>query len=227
MALVAILGIGLVAVSRTSREALAAPRIGDHWHEAYEVYDCASDSFLPSFQGEGNPDGIHTHGDGLTHIEPANSSATGANATLGVFLSAVGASVTTQGISAPDFATLSAGVDCGGQPSVIKVARYAVDPNVSLVKVYDSNFDSIRYDKNRQAFTIARVAPDQVPPPPDAAHLDALDQATGVTRGPAGSNPGDGGHGASPDTSTTTVAPATTSATATTTSAVATTTSTP
>ncbi len=219
MALVAILGIGLVAVSRTSREASAAPRVGDHWHEAYDVYDCVASSFLPPFQGEGGADGIHSHGDGLIHIEPANSSASGANATLGVFLSAVGVKVTTKGISGPGFSTLSAGADCGGQPSVIKVARFEVGSEVRLAKVYDSNFDSIHFDKNRQAFTIARVAADQDPPPPEMSRIDTLDQATGAPPQPTNAGAGGGGQGGTPGLSTTTVAPVTTAASETTTSA--------
>jgi len=215
MALVVILGLGLVAVSRTSREALASPLIGDHWHAAYDVYDCVSESFMPIFQGEGNPDGIHTHGDGLTHIEPSNSGATGANATLGVFLSAAGVTVTPEAITAPDFAPLEAGVECGGQPSVIKVARFQVDPEIKLAKVYNSNFDGIHFDKNREAYTIARVAPDEDPPPPEQSRLDAMDQATGLPQQSTDPAAGDGGHGdsgGSNDTPTDTGAPATTTA---------------
>lgn len=195
MALVVILGLGLVAVSRTSRDALASPRVGDdHWHAVYDIYDCVSDSFLPAFQGTEDPDGIHSHADGLMHIHPFNSSAAGSNAQLGVFLESMNATVSTSEISAPDFATLTAGEDCGGQPSVIKVARFQVDPEIKLVEVYDSDFGSIHFEKNREAFTIARVAPDQEIPQPEAERFVAMDQATGSeqqSQAPAG----DGGHG--------------------------------
>jgi len=194
MALVVVLGLALVAVSRTSRDAVASPRVGDdHWHAVYDVYDCVSDSFQPSFQGTDDPDGIHSHTDGLIHIHPFNSSAAGDNAQLGVFLDSMNATVSETEISGPEFGTLNAGEDCGGQPSVIKVARFEVDPEISLVQVYDSDFDNIRFEKNREAFTIARVAPDQEIPQPEADRFDAMDQATGSPQQSTG--PTGGGHG--------------------------------
>ncbi len=196
MGLVVLLGLGLVAVSRTSRDAVASPRVGkDHWHAVYDVYDCVTDSFMPAFQGSLDPHGIHSHNDGLMHIHPFDGSASGADATLGVFLDSMGASVTTSGITAPDFAPLEAGAECNGQPSVIKVARFQVDPEIKLVKVYDSGFSSIHFDKNREAFTIARVAPDQEIPQPEADRFDAMDQATGSPQESTGPITNDGGHG--------------------------------
>jgi len=210
MGLIVVLGLGLVIASRGSRDAVASPRVGkDHWHAVYEVYDCVSDSFMPSFQGNLDPHGIHSHNDGLIHIHPFDGSASGADAKLGVFLESMGASVDESGISAPDFATLEAGADCGGQPSVIKVARFTVDPDINLVQVYDSGLSDIHFDHNREAFTIARVAPDQDPPQPEASRFTALDEATGSPQQSTGPV-SDGGHGAS--TPTTTEAPATTTA---------------
>ncbi len=189
MALVIILGLGLVALSRTSRDATASPRVGsDHWHAAYGVYDCVTEGFLPSFQATLDPDGIHSHQDGLMHIHPFNSSASGDDARFRVFFEAMGASVTETAISAPDFATISAGEQCNGQPSVIKVARYQVDPELQLLEVFESDFENIHFDENRQGFTIARVAPDEDPPPPPAESLVALGQATGspqLSQGPS------------------------------------------
>jgi len=40
LALVVILGVALVAFARSGREATAAPRLGDHWHTAYDIYVC-------------------------------------------------------------------------------------------------------------------------------------------------------------------------------------------
>jgi len=196
MGLVVLLGLGLVAVSRTSRDAVASPRVGkDHWHAVYDVYDCVTDSFMPAFQGSLDPHGIHSHNDGLMHIHPFDGSASGADAKIGVFLDSMGASVTTEAITAPDFAPLEAGVECNGQPSVIKVARFQVDPEIKLVKVYDSDFANIHFDKNREAFTIARVAPDQEIPQPEADRFDAMDQATGSPQESTGPITNDGGHG--------------------------------
>jgi len=94
MGLIVVLGLGLVVASRGSRDAVASPRVGkDHWHAVYDVYDCVSDSFMPSFQGNLDPHGIHSHNDGLIHIHPFDGSASGAEAKLGVFLDSMGASV--------------------------------------------------------------------------------------------------------------------------------------
>jgi len=227
MGLIVVLGLGLIAVSRGSRDATASPRVGkDHWHAVYDVYDCASDSFMPAFGGNLDPHGIHSHNDGLMHIHPFDGSASGADAKLGVFLDSMGATVTTNEISSPDFATLQAGVDCGGQPSVIKVARFQVDPEIKLVKVYDSDFSNIHFDHNREAFTIARVAPDQDPPQPEADRFDALNQATGSPQESTGPVTTDGGHGnsgATTDSSTTTSVADATGATTTTVAPVTTT----
>jgi len=213
MGLIVVLGLGLVAFSRGSRDAVASPRVGkDHWHAVYDVYDCVSDSFMPAFQGTLDPHGIHSHADGLMHIHPFDGSASGADAKLGVFFDSMGATVNTNEISAPDFATLNAGVECNGQPSVIKIARFQVDPEIKLVQVYDSNLSSIHYDHNREAFTIARVAPDQEIPQPEADRFVAMDQATGSPQQSTAPVTGDGGHGGTTDVSTTTVAPVTTTA---------------
>jgi len=196
MGLVVLLGLGLVAVSRTTRDAVASPRVGaDHWHATYDVYDCVSDSFMPAFQGTLDPHGIHSHTDGLIHIHPFDGSASGADAQLGVFLDSMEAAVTSDAITAPDFAPLEAGVECDGQPSVIKVARFQVDPEIKLVQVYDSGFSNIHFDKNREAFTIARVAPDQEIPQPEADRFAAMDQATGSPQQSTAPVTGDGGHG--------------------------------
>ena len=54
MACVVILGIVLVGWSRSNREATSAPRVGDHWHSAYDIYNCAeSDSTLESREYRG------------------------------------------------------------------------------------------------------------------------------------------------------------------------------
>ncbi|HYU38668.1 MAG TPA: hypothetical protein VEM59_02375 [Acidimicrobiia bacterium] len=102
IALVAVLGVALViwTVAGRRSEAVAAPRAGnpatgepgDHWHASLDVYACSGwlTTPAPEFETKAdNPDirvGIHSHGDGLIHIHPFNSSESGKNATLGKFL---------------------------------------------------------------------------------------------------------------------------------------------
>jgi hypothetical protein len=101
IALIAVLGVALLIWTVASRrsEAVAAPRAGnpatgeagDHWHASLDVYAC--NQWLPpapEFETKAdNPEirvGIHSHGDGLIHIHPFNSSESGDNATVGKFL---------------------------------------------------------------------------------------------------------------------------------------------
>jgi hypothetical protein len=102
IALIAVLGIALLIWTVASRrsEAVAAPRAGnpatgeagDHWHASLDVYTCTGWLMTPAPEFEtkaDNPEirvGIHSHGDGLIHIHPFNSSESGDNATLGKFL---------------------------------------------------------------------------------------------------------------------------------------------
>lgn len=175
---VILLGIGLVFLARENREPPSPPRIGDHWHNAYTIYDCGVE--VPFFQGTADPDGIHSHQDSLMHIHPFNSSATGDDATLGVLFEAMRATVTTDAITTPEAGVLAAADGCDGEPAVIKIARYQVDPSIELVSVFDDDFDSIPFLQNREAFVIAKVPAGEDPPAPSATALAALDAATGT-----------------------------------------------
>ena len=174
---VIILGIGLVFLARENREPPSPPRVGDHWHAAYTIYDCGVE--VPFFQGVADPDGIHSHQDSLIHIHPFNSTATGADATLGVLLEAMEATVTREAITTPEAGVLASADGCDGEPSVIKVARYQVDPTVVLQAVYDDDFDSIPFLQDREAFSVARVPVGEDPPAPSPQSLAQLDASTG------------------------------------------------
>ena len=111
IALIAVLGIALLVWTVASRrsEAVAAPRAGDpttgeagdHWHASLDVYQCTDWVTTKAAEFEtkaDNPDirvGIHSHGDGLIHIHPFNSSESGNNATVGRFLDYAGYSASS------------------------------------------------------------------------------------------------------------------------------------
>ena len=175
---VIILGIGLVGVARANREPAEPPRIGDHWHSAYTIYDCGVE--VPIFQSLADPDGIHSHQDSVIHIHPFNSSATGDDAQLGVLLEAMFATVDQDAITTPEGGTISAADGCGDEAAVIKVARYQVDPEIQLISVFDDDFGSIPFLQNREAFVIAKVPAGEDPPAPSPSALAALDAATGT-----------------------------------------------
>ncbi len=176
VAAVVVLGIALVLIARQNRE-VVAPTTADHWHSAYTVYDCGT--VVADFMATADPDGIHSHQDGLIHIHPFNSSATGDDAQMSVFFEAMGATVDTDEITGREFPDIVADEGCGGEAAVIKVGRFEVDPEVRLVAVYDKDFEDIQFLGDREAFTIAKVPVGEDPPAPSAESLAQLDASTG------------------------------------------------
>ena len=200
---VAVLGVALVVFARSSRPPAAAPRVGhDHWHSAYAIYDC--DRFLPAFTSAADPDGIHSHQDGVIHIHPWNSSAAGDDADLNVFFEAMGARITDDEISGPGIGVLEEGSDCDGEPTVIKAVRFtridpdrgdpdADEPVTGLLDIYEAaqeftdDFSDIRLLGDLEAFTFARVpAGAEVPPPPEVRLQTAFGASAGnlISTGP-------------------------------------------
>ena len=178
-----LLGVGLVVLARSTRDAQASPTLQDHWHNAYGVYNCTTDSFLPPFVSEADPDGIHSHQDSVIHIHPFTASVTGKEAKLSVFLAAMGATLTDSELDLPGSEVLAEGVRCDGQDAVLQVARFA-DPLAggSAVEIRTEDLDDIRFLGDRQGLVIA-LAPlgAEIPPPPDVA-LDSLAGVLGQNR---------------------------------------------
>ena len=173
VALVVVLGSLLVLWARTDREATSAPRVGDHWHSVYDIYVC--DSFRSKVVLETDPNGIHTHGDGLLHIHPFNKLASGRDAVLGEFFSAFGGRIDDTSVVLDTGEELVEGADCGGQPTVLKVARFDADDLERDPEVVTEDLAGVRFLKNREAFTVAMVPADVEPPAPRSARLTFLD----------------------------------------------------
>ena len=201
LAAVVVLGVALVVFARSSRPPAEAPRVGhDHWHSAYAIYDC--DRFLPAFTSAADPDGIHSHQDGVIHIHPWNSSASGDEAQLDVFFESMGARITDDEISGPGIGVLEAGSDCNGEPTVIRAVRFTrIDPETSgadepatgLADIYEAaeeftdDFSDIRLLGDLEAFTFARVPVGaEVPPPPEPRLQTAFGASAGnlISSGP-------------------------------------------
>ena len=84
------------------------PGVGiDHWHATYEIWVC----------GEKQPDlarfdaGIHTHGEGIIHLHPFESSEEGPGAALGKFFEYGGGLLTENEMRIPDTDTAYANGD--------------------------------------------------------------------------------------------------------------------
>lgn len=115
VALVFVLGFGLVVYARESRPAAdaSAPRIEDHWHHTYGFFVCGEWVQLEG-DGEGQDangqptnvayarSGVHSHDDGLIHWHPFSSAAVGRRAQLGVFLDTFDVELSNDVLAFPD-----------------------------------------------------------------------------------------------------------------------------
>lgn len=181
---IVILGTALVAYARADRlEARASTtepvKDKDHWHTAYGIYVC--DHFLPpltDLPGRADPDGLHTHGDGIMHVHPFSARGSGTNARLKIWGEMVGMKF------GKDFIDLNGtkyfnGYKCGDKDAKVLVYRWAAPfDESSAAEVFDKDFGEIRYKSDRSALTIAVVPEGTDVPRPDS--IPQLDQLTDV-----------------------------------------------
>lgn len=206
MAVVIVLGLGLVAYARqTGPDKNTPPTINDHWHVSYGFYHC--DAFLDDLVGT-KEDGsspeyvkynIHSHDDGVIHWHPG-ALATGNRAKLGLFFETYGIDVSTKGISFPkdqnkgesytvgtDKCKDKSGKEVDAEVQVIVWPEYDNEANS---KRYITDFDNIRVSKDQMAVTVAYVIPGtKIPMPKSASNLPELgaaDTAGGTTTTVAG-----------------------------------------
>ena len=125
-AIVVIAGISLIVYARATAPAPVGPFITDsnnptkkdtHWHAALGVYDCdhwlgdSSGSGIwnwPSVNSQGSPSrasnpsvyaGMHSHDDGVIHMEPLVSEEAGKNAKVGLYFDFGGWKISATGYS--------------------------------------------------------------------------------------------------------------------------------
>lgn len=181
IALIVVLGVGLIAFARTSSDvsvdAENPPQPeADHWHAAYGVFLC--DYFNEAVVDKGaDANGIHTHGDSLVHIHPFTQAVAGKNATLGVFFDQTGLRVNDERIELPDGRVFKEGeTTCNGEPGEVRVVHWN-DARTALSAeepddVFTEDLSSIRFTEDLGAYTIAFVPEGtDVPPPPEAERI--------------------------------------------------------
>jgi hypothetical protein len=141
IALVVVLGLVGTVVSRQRRENQVAqagtvqPTVGGTpWNEAFAVYECGK--FAPNITVKSDPHGIRSQGDGIIHISPKTKSVAGKNATLGVYTSAVGMTLSPAEVKLPGGKAYNDGDTCeGGKGHVyVKQFPYAGAPTGTLLK---------------------------------------------------------------------------------------------
>ena len=174
ISLVAVLGVLLIVMSRSERQEQIAeigdPKPGDHWHVAYGINVCGA--FQPEMTVERDPQGIHTHapngqGDGVIHIHPFTTQASGENATLGKFVDAAGLGLADGELTMPDGDVYEDGDDCNGQEGVLRI-KYDDE-------IFTENLRDINFTADRGRLTIFFGPEDaEIPDPPSVPTLDNL-----------------------------------------------------
>lgn len=186
LAAVILLGTSLVFYARSSRSDAVPPLLnvgpagsGDyHWHSALGFYRC--DAFLSNIErGQEWPDvsGIHTHGDGVIHIHPFSSSATGSRARMKVFFQTMGLKLENDEVELTSGESLKSDQQCDGKPAVLVLARFNANKPEDKPEIIRENFGNVRFLADGEAFTFALVPEDQIeniPLPPTAANLAEL-----------------------------------------------------
>jgi hypothetical protein len=173
LTMIVAIGVVLVVFSRGQHTAAAdSPTVNDHWHSAYGFDVCGD--FLPNLPQPPTLIGLHTHGDGVIHIEPQDPILdTGKNATLGRFISGYpGLKVSTTSFTVIN-KTWSNGDKCGD-----KVGRVSVRVDGSVVK---GNPNKARISKDGWV-TIAFLPVGELAPAPPDWHARDL-KADGTNAG--------------------------------------------
>jgi hypothetical protein len=177
----------------------------DHWHAAYGIYVCGE--WQPAIPTYENPDGIHTHGDGVIHIHPFSAAAAGENARLGKFLDSAGVTLTDSELKIGDKTWKEGDDKCDGKEAELVVARWEnVQTTDKEPALLHSDFGDTRFREDGEGFTIAFVPTDEangkgdtdIPKPESASQLAELGSADA-------SNPS-GASTTAPEGSTTTAA---------------------
>ena len=207
--LILVLGVAGIAFSRDQRrdelagEGASVPPIEskDHWHTAYGIYIC--DQFLEPITDQTDPEGIHTHADGVIHVHPFVRRAAGKNAKLSKFFDAVDLDFGDTEIEVPGGDTYTEGEDeCDGEPGIMQLKVKGEE------KVRTTDLADFLFDEDRQVITIA-FAPEgaDIPFPPSEITLDNLSDVAPSNTAPATGT--DNSSTSAPATDTSTTAPTT------------------
>jgi hypothetical protein len=145
---------------------------GDHWHAAIGFNVCGT--FLPDFSEGDDPVGIHTHGDGIVHIHPFNSEASGARATLQRYFDARDLTVEEGKLLVPGTNAKINGDLCGTEPGRVQVKTWDSRSSSDTGRMVTGAPGAVRLADN-QLITIAFL-PDgsEITKPPSEPGLGTL-----------------------------------------------------
>ncbi len=200
IALICLLGIGVVVYARSTRDALATPVQNlDHWHAVYGVYSCnieGDDKFLPAFQSSQDDTGIHSHGDGLIHVHPFFELSSGDNAQMRHWMSEMNIEITPEQIIVNNQfdppAQLVAGQPCADGSGIAEIKLLHWDYDFQALAeggarpdpvVITEDFGNVKFEHDREVYMFAYVSEDtdiaDLPIPPQA-RFDTLNNVSGA-----------------------------------------------
>jgi hypothetical protein len=197
-----------VALSRSNSASGVPPTPKDHWHAALGVNDCgtwvpnwpwppgvvtsrgAVGAGAPSRSGSGGQlyAPLHSHDDGLIHIEPLTTTDGGKNATLGSYFKYGGWKLSEKSIEFFNVKEKN-GNKCHGKPGVLRWAVNGKEQHGNPAKYKLAQGDVVEL-----VFTTANA---KLPPQTEVPSYAGLQKALGIT----------------PTTASTTTAPANSSST--------------
>ena len=152
----------------------------DHWHAPYAFYDCRSGSYLTESVSTLDPLGIHSHQDGVIHIHPFFDASAGKNATFGIFLDSIEATLDGSGLSSLE-GSLPAAATCDGEEAVLHLRKWQFDFIIDSAEpeIVVDGIDSVRFENDREVYLLALAPIDGDLPPFPAERLEVLEAVAG------------------------------------------------
>lgn len=204
MALVVVLGTAGIVYSRDQRQPdntrplpSGAGRTGDHWHAAIGFDICGTLS--PPLPQPDVPAGLHTHGDGLIHIEPTDFRSSGKRARLEVLFESVNTTASATQLKLPDQEVRRNGERCEEGPAEVQMKVWDSRDPADTGRLVEGNPSEFR-PQDGMLITIAFLPPGaDIPRPPSVAQLEEAMAPTDPTASTSSTVPG-------PAATTTTVA---------------------
>jgi hypothetical protein len=214
---VLIIGITLVFVLRPTKSS-AGLQLGDHWHTALGVYACDhwdgdANWSTPVSPSTGGPveagtntySALHSHQDGLIHMEPAVTADTGSNANLGNYFKFNGFELSATHVKFVT-ANLKNGDLCGSAKGTlhweVNGTVMTGDPSKYLLK--DGDWIVIAFLPDNKKITSLGKPPSFANLPGAEGRTNSTPTTTATTTAGATSTPTSTTKPASPSTSTST-----------------------
>ena len=145
------MGIALVAVVATlivmsggGEGSGRYPLVGDHWHADYTITVCGETEPLFPDNFATSPD-LHTHGNGVIHIEPSHPSVAGRNANVARFVAGAGGRLTDTSLRLPSSEEYNNGEPCSDGQAGQVFLRINGIPSANIASYVPRDGESIEF----------------------------------------------------------------------------------